>query len=88
MTHTTIGIDPHKSSHTATAIGATREDLATITVRSSKTTTRQLLAWASRWPDRTWAIEGASGLGHLVAQQLVAHGETVLDVPALLALRI
>lgn len=84
MTRTTIGIDPHKSSHTATAIGATREDLATIKVRSSKTTTRQLLAWADRWPDRIWAIEGASGLGHLVAQQLVAHGETVLDVPALL----
>lgn len=84
MTRTVIGIDPHKNSHTATAIGAAREDLGTIKVRSSKTTTRELLAWAGRWPDRTWAIEGASGLGRLVAQQLVARGETVLDVPALL----
>ena len=30
---------------------------------------------------RTWAIESASGLGHLLAQRLVARGEEVLDVP-------
>jgi transposase len=32
------------------------------------------------WPERTWAVEGASGLGHLLAQQLVAAGERVLDL--------
>jgi transposase len=35
-----------------------------------------------------WAIESAGGLGHLLAQQLVAAGETVVDVPATLASRI
>ena len=35
-----------------------------------------------------WAIEGARGLGALVAQQLVAAGETVLDVPAKLSTRV
>ena len=84
MTRTVIGIDPHKDSHTATALGAARDHLGTIKVRSSRTTTRQLLAWAGEWTERVWAIEGATGLGRLVAQQLVAHGETVLDVPALL----
>jgi hypothetical protein len=35
-----------------------------------------------------WAIESAGGLGRLLAQQLVAAGETVVDVPATLASRI
>ena len=34
---------------------------------------------------RTWAIESAQGMGYLLAQQLVAAGEHVLDVPATLA---
>src|SRR5258708_38006557 len=47
----------------------------------------RLLRWAERWPDRVWAVEGATGLGHLLAQQLVARQESVLDVPATLAAR-
>ncbi len=39
------------------------------------------------WPERTWAIENASGLGYLLAQQLVSAGERVLDVQAKLATR-
>jgi transposase len=37
---------------------------------------------------RKWAIESAGWTGYLLAQQLVAHGEEVLDVPATLAARI
>jgi transposase len=33
--------------------------------------------WADPFPDRVWAIESARGLGYLLAQQLVAAGETV-----------
>jgi transposase len=47
----------------------------------------QLLAWAAAWPERRWAVEGASGLGRGVAQLLVAAGEPVMDVPAKLAAR-
>ena len=47
-----------------------------------------LLDWAGRWRQRTWAIEGARGLGHLLAQQLIAAGERVLDVPPKLAARV
>jgi hypothetical protein len=36
----------------------------------------------------SWAVEGAGGLGHLVAQQLVAAGERVLDVQPKLAARV
>ncbi len=40
------------------------------------------------FPARTWAIESAGGLGCLLAQQLVAAGEDVVDVPATLASRV
>ena len=46
------------------------------------------LTWAKSWPERTWAVEGAAGLGHLLAQQLVAAGEQVPDVQPKLAARV
>ena len=42
----------------------------------------------TRFEARTWAVEGAGGVGYLLAQQLVAAGEVVLDVPATLAARV
>jgi transposase len=48
----------------------------------------RLLGWAAAWPERTWAIEGAGGLGHLLAQQLLAAGERVLDAQPKLGARI
>jgi transposase len=83
----TIGIDPHKSSHTAVALDKAGRVLGEQRLVASKACTDRLLRWAERWPERTWAIEGATGLGHLLAQQLVARQETVLDVPATLAAR-
>ena len=84
----TIGIDPHKSSHTAVALDPTGRVLGEIRVPATRTTLERLLHWAERWPERNWAIEGAAGLGHLLAQRLVASEETVLDVPATLAARV
>src|SRR6185437_8133116 len=48
----------------------------------------RLLAWAAAWPQRAWAVECAGGLGHLLAQQLLAAGERVLDVPPRLGARV
>ncbi len=48
----------------------------------------RLLKWAERFPERTWAVENAIGLGYLLAQQLVAAGERVLDVQPKLAARV
>jgi transposase len=70
-----IGVDPHKGSHTAVAIGAGEEPLGEVRVRASAAQAGRLVAWAAAWPERTWAIEGARGLGSLLAQQLVAAGE-------------
>jgi transposase len=83
-----IGVDPHKGSHTAVVIGASEEVLGQLRVRACAAQAQRLLAWAAPWPERTWAVEGAGGLGHLLAQQLVAAGEQVLDVPPELGARV
>ena len=83
-----IGIDPHKGSHAAAAVGSGEQVIAELEVRSTKRQSRELLAWAQRFPARRWAIESANGHGYLLAQQLVAAGEQVLDVPATQAARV
>ena len=83
-----IGAGPHKASHTAVAIDAAEEPLGQLRVRAAAAQAERLLAWAQAWPQRTWAIEGAGGLGHLLAQQLLAAGERVLDVQPKLAARV
>lgn len=83
----TIGIDPHKNSLTAVAVEPRGHAHAPIRVAVDKHTPAVLLAWAKQWPDRQWAVEGATGLGRGIAQQLVTAGELVLEVPAKLAAR-
>jgi hypothetical protein len=83
-----IGVDPHKASHTAAAIGADEAALGQVRVRASAGQAERLLEWAQAWPQRTWAVEGARGMGHLLAQQLVAAGERVLDVQPKLGARV
>jgi transposase len=83
-----IGVDPHKGSHTAVAIDAAEVPLGELRVRASAAQADRLVAWAAGWPERTWAVEGARGLGSLLAQQLVAVGERVLDVQPKLGARV
>ncbi len=87
---TTIGIDPHKATHTAVAIDETEAVLGEITVPADRYQTKRLVAWASQLngDGRLWAVEAAGGLGYLLSQQLVACGEPVVDVPAVLASRV
>lgn len=61
-----IGINPHKSTHTATAVDPdTNRDLGSIRIRSSFDD-----YIPKQWPDRIWAVENASGLGHHLTQWL------------------
>jgi len=83
-----IGVDPHKASHTAVVISAAEEQLGELRVRACVAQTERLLAWAAAWPQRTWAVEGAGGTGHLLAQQLLSAGERVLDVQPKLGARV
>ena len=88
MASVMIGIDPHKASHTAVAIGGSEEPLGELRVRASGAQAERLLAWAAAWPQRTWAVEGAGGLGHLLAQQLLSAGERVPGVQPKLGARV
>jgi transposase len=84
-----IGIDPHKSTHTATALNpATNSDVGSLRIKASIAEYQRLIVWAKAWPERTWAIENADGLGHHLALWLLARGEAVLDIPTTATARV
>lgn len=83
-----IGVDPHKRSHTAVAVDGGEIALGQLRVQSMNRQVEVMLDWAERWPHRTWAIEGAHGLGYLLAQQLLAAGERVVDIAPKTAARV
>jgi transposase len=85
---TMIGIDPHKATHTAVAVDDDEQVIGEFTLEASDNQVERLRGWADRFTKREWAVESASGLGYLVARQLVAAGETVFDVPPVLASRV
>ncbi len=88
---TTIGIDPHKATHTAVAIDESEIVLSEITIAADRYQMSRLMGWADNvngHSSRVWAVEAAGGLGYLLSQQLVARGEHVVDVPAVLASRV
>lgn len=82
-----IGIDPHKGSHTAAVLDADEELLGERRVVAGEGQRDELLAFAEGFTPRLWAIESATGWGALLAQQLVAAGEAVVDVPPTLSAR-
>ena len=84
----TIGIDPHKGSHTAAVLDRSETVIGELRVTADRRQRDRLLSFAEPFEPRRWAIESASGLGALLAQQLVAAGETVVDVPATLSARV
>lgn len=84
-----IGIDPHKSSHTATAVDSlTNTDLGSIRIRSTEAEYAKLIDWAAQWPQRRFAIENAHGLGHHLSLWLLRRRETVIDVPSTATARV
>ncbi len=83
-----IGVDPHRGSHAAVMLDDHEQIVDELAVTANRHQRDRLLAWADRYAPRLWAIEGASGTGALLAQQLVAAGESVVDVPPALAARV
>ncbi|HEX5878511.1 MAG TPA: IS110 family transposase, partial [Actinomycetota bacterium] len=76
-----IGIDPHKTTHTATAVEPhTNQEVASIRIDASLREYRRMLTWANQWPQRRWAVENAEGLGRHLTSWLLARGEQVVDV--------
>jgi transposase len=85
---TMIGIDPHKATHTAVAVDDDENVIDEFTLEASRSQTERLTAWADQFAKRERAVESVNGLGYLIARQLVACGETVFDVPPVLASRV
>jgi transposase len=55
-----IRVDPHKSSHTATAVDpATNTAVASLRVEASLAGYRELMRWASQFTDRTLPHSGS-----------------------------
>jgi transposase len=84
-----IGVDPHKSMHMANAVDAVaNRSLGMLQIEASPAGYRQLMRWASTFPERRWAVENARGLGRHLAQWLAARGEQVVDVPSTATARV
>ncbi|HEX2272716.1 MAG TPA: hypothetical protein VHG90_02450 [Acidimicrobiales bacterium] len=66
-----IGVDPHKGSHTAAALDGDERVHGELRVRADRDQRRRLLAWPEAFSPRTWAVEGATATGSLLAQQLL-----------------
>lgn len=79
-----IGIDPHKRSNAALVLDGHETVLARRRFTNDSAGYRKLKAFARVWKQRTWAVEGARGVG----LSLAAQGEHVLDVPAVLSARV
>jgi transposase len=88
MTAVVIGIDPHKRSNTALVLDSQENVLARQRFPNDRDGYRQLKRFAQPWADRTWAVEGARGVGLGLAQRIAADGERVLNVPARLSARV
>jgi transposase len=83
-----IGVDPHKATNVVAAIDEQGELVEQETFASNRKGLRALQRWAKRFPERSWAVEGASGIGRPLAQKLLAADETVVDVPPKLSSRV
>ena len=84
-----IGVDPHKRTHTASALEPGRTGCSP-RCRSTPPSPGigSWLRWAARFEVRRWAVENARGLGRHLAQWLAARGEQVDDVPTTATARV
>lgn len=82
-----IGMDPHKRSVTIEVMTADETVLGGGRYGTDSVGFAAMRRYVSQFPDRVWAIEGCSGIGHHVAVRLLAAGEDVVDVPPKLSAR-
>lgn len=83
-----IGVDPHKRSNTAVLLDRHEKVLARRRFDNNSAGYRSLKSFVAGYKQRTWAVEGARGVGLSLAQRLAMEGELVLDVPAVLSARV
>jgi transposase len=84
----TIGVDPHKRTHTAVAVDEVGAELGCRTARAVRDGFGELLVWARRLADleRVWVIEDCRHVSGSLERFLLDHGETVVRLaPRLMA---
>jgi hypothetical protein len=57
-----IGVDSHKRTHTFVAVDEVGRKLAEKTSPATTDGHLDVLAWAQRWPDRSWALEDSAAI--------------------------
>ena len=82
-----IGMDPHKRSVTIEVMAGDETVHGGGRFGTDRAGYQALMRYARRWPDRVWAVEGCSGIGHHLAMRLLADHEEVVDVPPKLSAR-
>jgi transposase len=82
-----IGMDPHKRTVTIEVMSASEQAVGHGRFTTDEAGFAAMVDYASRWAQRTWAIEGCEDIGRHVAQRLLPLQETVVDEPAKLSAR-
>jgi transposase len=82
-----IGMDPHKRSATIEVMTADEVIVGGGRFATDQDGYAAMKDYATRWPDRVWAIEGCQGIGRHIANRLLADGDEVVDVPPKLSAR-
>ena len=79
----TIGVDPHKQTHTAAAVDQVGVKLAVTTRPAVRDGFGELVAWARALSDeeRVWVIEDCRHVSGRLGRFLLDHGETVVRLP-------
>lgn len=80
----TIGIDPHKRTHTAVAVSGVGQLLSEITINADESGQEELLAWAHRLEDVReirFALEDCRHVNGRLERFLLTAGAHVLRVP-------
>ena len=83
----TIGVDPHKQTHTAAAVNELGVEIAHRTVPARPAGNGQLLEWARALDsERVWAVEDVRNVSGSLERFLIDRGETVVRLaPQLMA---
>jgi transposase len=76
-----IGVDSHKRTHTAVAADGAGRKLGEKTVAAVSAGHLELVRWAARFTDRTFALEDCRHLSRRLSSDLLVAGERVIRVP-------
>jgi transposase len=78
----TIGVDPHKQTHSAVAVDELAVQVATCTRQARREGFGELLAWSrSLRGEHVWVIEDCRHVSGPFERFLIDHGETVVRLP-------